>query len=570
MLADTRKQMLQLEKAMQQNQAMRLKYPTEPQRFIASEADLHEELRGLVVLTTNCALLYPEFVRLGGASALIELLSHENADIASAVIQVLEELTDDDVLDSDAQPGEDTQRPGLEAMHGLVKALREGQILALLVSNLSRFNDKPPASDDAAALENYDSDVQGVYHTLSVLENVVSLEPDAAEELVSSTSLLTWLLDRMQYAVRFDQNTAYSGELLAILLQDSEANRAALGEKGGIDALLKILAPYRKRDPADEEETEFMENVFDALCSCLLLDANKKRFLNDEGVELMVIMLKEKKQSRMRALKVLDHALSGAYGGPQCVRFVEVLGLKSLFAIFMLPTEHGAKGRAHATTAQDMEHVLGLIASLLHNLASDSAERVRVLSKFVEQDFSKIDRLLELRETMAARVQHAERTLAEDVKMYKEQGLEDDEIAELGYLRRLESGLYSLQLIDYLLAWLLMEDDGVRNETDPGPIAYPHAARARQCAAVGPCRLLGRVPRQCGRCHGRCGLGRRRDAHARHPRSLACVCTRSIATVELHGCWVAMGARAMHWHPMAHACHAPARARRSVCRAPRY
>lgn len=31
------------------------------------------------------------------------------------------------------------------------------------------------------------------------------------------------------------------------------------------------------------------------------------------------------------------------------------------------------------------------------------------------------------------------------------------------YLRRLEGGLFSLQMIDYILAWLIMEDDGVRS-----------------------------------------------------------------------------------------------------------
>jgi beta-catenin-like protein 1 len=30
------------------------------------------------------------------------------------------------------------------------------------------------------------------------------------------------------------------------------------------------------------------------------------------------------------------------------------------------------------------------------------------------------------------------------------------------YLRRLESGLFTLQTVDYILAWIAMEDDGVR------------------------------------------------------------------------------------------------------------
>jgi beta-catenin-like protein 1 len=32
---------------------------------------------------------------------------------------------------------------------------------------------------------------------------------------------------------------------------------------------------------------------------------------------------------------------------------------------------------------------------------------------------------------------------------------------ELWYLRRLDSGLFTLQTVDYILAWLAMDDDGV-------------------------------------------------------------------------------------------------------------
>ena len=49
---------------------------------------------------------------------------------------------------------------------------------------------------------------------------------------------------------------------------------------------------YRRRDPADADETEFMENVFDTLCSTLGEPENKKLFLDSEGVDLMVLMLK--------------------------------------------------------------------------------------------------------------------------------------------------------------------------------------------------------------------------------------------------------------------------------------
>ena len=37
----------------------------------------------------------------------------------------------------------------------------------------------------------------------------------------------------------------------------------------------------------------------------------------------------------------------------------------------------------------------------------------------------------------------------------------DSEMEDLWYLRRLEGGLFTLQTVDYILAWVTMEDDGV-------------------------------------------------------------------------------------------------------------
>jgi hypothetical protein len=49
---------------------------------------------------------------------------------------------------------------------------------------------------------------------------------------------------------------------------------------------------YRRRDPIDADETEFMENVFDVLCSALSSPTIKHLFLAAEGPDLMVLMMK--------------------------------------------------------------------------------------------------------------------------------------------------------------------------------------------------------------------------------------------------------------------------------------
>jgi beta-catenin-like protein 1 len=37
------------------------------------------------------------------------------------------------------------------------------------------------------------------------------------------------------------------------------------------------------------------------------------------------------------------------------------------------------------------------------------------------------------------------------------------ELEDTWYLRRLDGGLYTLQTVDYILGWIIMDDDGVRS-----------------------------------------------------------------------------------------------------------
>ncbi|EPQ28348.1 uncharacterized protein PFL1_04175 [Pseudozyma flocculosa PF-1] len=473
-LANTRKQLLRFERAINKNQEMRVRFSDDPTKFIDSEADLDAELKGLVILTTNPGLFYPELVKIGSVTSMCGLLSHENVDISAAAIELIEELTDDDVLDAGEELRDDdddddehehearagAERKGQEGMRVLVDSLVDNQVLDLLVANLARFNDGPTSSD--ANREEVEGDMQGVYHTLGVLENLVSFRPELSAQLVQKTDYLKWTLDRISRKGPYDQNKGYAGELLAIVMQSNEENREKLGQMDGIDTLLSVLSQYRKRDPADDDETELMENLFDALCSCLSTTANKRRFLEGEGVELMVIIMKEKKLARLRSIKVLDHALQGAAGADNCERFVECLGLKTLFSAFM--GKGSKKSSASSPTTEDTEHILSLLSSLFTNLASDSAHRIRLLSKFVEDSYAQTDRLLELRETFLARLEHVEAAIADEKRQLRDdEGVEigDDE-EEVFYLRRLESGLFCLQLVDYAVAWLCMEDDGVQ------------------------------------------------------------------------------------------------------------
>lgn len=119
-------------------------------------------------------------------------------------------------------------------------------------------------------------------------------------------------------------------------MQSSSKNREKFVGLDGIDAILQLLSQYRKRDPAkDSEEEEYVENLFDTLACLVDDDTGKEKFIEAEGIELAQIMLRESKFSKPRALKILDHALGGAGGGPACERLVQAAGLRTIFGMFM-------------------------------------------------------------------------------------------------------------------------------------------------------------------------------------------------------------------------------------------
>ena len=81
---------------------MRVKHEGSPQKYMASEADLDAEIKGLSTLSEHPEL-YSEFVELGCVASLVSLLSHENTDIAIDAIEIINELTDEDVEAEQAQ-----------------------------------------------------------------------------------------------------------------------------------------------------------------------------------------------------------------------------------------------------------------------------------------------------------------------------------------------------------------------------------------------------------------------------------------------------------------------------------
>lgn len=418
-----RKLALNFEKKISKNAELRAKFENDPTKFMGSEADLDADVKGLSILAEHPEL-YSEFAKLGCARSLVGLLAHENTDIAIDTIEIIAELTDEDISAEQEQ------------WNALVDAMVEADLLDLLSSNFSRFD------------ESNESDRSGVYHALSVLENLAS-QGSLAEKICQDTSVMKWLLARIpRKESPVTQNKQYAAEVLAILLQLSSINRRKLADLDGIDLLLQILAPYRRRDPAKgTEEEEFVENIFDCLICAVDEPEGKRKFVEAEGLELCLIMIKEGKMARTRALRLIDHSLGGSSGGEVSAKLIEAGGLKTIFTVFMKKQDN-----------QTTEHLLGIFSSLLRSLPAESPGRIRTLAKFVEKEYEKIGKIVKLRREYATRVANVDQEARAEQKSLTPE--EREAMADEWLGRRLDAGFFCLQTIDVILAWLVAEDEG--------------------------------------------------------------------------------------------------------------
>ena len=116
-----------------------------------------------------------------------------------------------------------------------------------------------------------------------------------------------------------------------------------------------------------------------------------------------------------------------------------------------------------ASASEDVTHVLSIVSSLFTNLPSDSPLRIRLLAKFVESNYEKTDKLLDIRLSAQVRLKSVDKEIDAEKQALLVKGEDVGEEEERWYLRRLDGGLYTLQTVDYILAWVIMEDDGVRD-----------------------------------------------------------------------------------------------------------
>ncbi len=109
-------------------------------RFIDSEADLDATIKALLPLAQVPKVAYPFLIGSGQLETLVGLLSHENADIALDIIELIHELTDEDV----GEDAEDEDEEDPEQREAALKNLI-GALVRLLLFSVSCLTDVPKA-----------------------------------------------------------------------------------------------------------------------------------------------------------------------------------------------------------------------------------------------------------------------------------------------------------------------------------------------------------------------------------------------------------------------------------------
>lgn len=411
-----------------------------------SEIALDNAIKSLSVLGETPLL--PLLVKSGSVETLTSLVAHENSDISDSAIKVIGELID---IDNSADQDD------IQALtQDLLTTYNFGTVLTQFLE---------------LKLNTNEMDSESVADALRIVENINSLGLETTVLAFYNTKLVRWLLQTLNSPSCPSTIKYNSAELLASMLVTSP-RFSSLVTSDGVDALLQAIAPVRKgsvRKGSDEEG--FYRDLFDSLIRSLRSDSARHAFLENEGIELMLILVKDGSSAswvRQDAFRVLGEALKGSDGDSIAKRIVEAGGLKRLFSILSKRATKGHKREA-------VDEVLHIVAYLLRWLPLGSSERNRVVAKFAQDKFEKLGIMLDLRRKAIESLNAQKEVLRNQKSQHNDDENEDD--AELRrYAEQLEeeesllkAGKERLRSIDIILSWLAIEyaefkDELVKNQ----------------------------------------------------------------------------------------------------------
>ncbi|KNB42336.1 beta-catenin-like protein 1 [Blastocystis sp. subtype 4] len=381
-LSGVKAELLELEKAINTNQRLRLKYSSDPSKFEESEYKLHEEIKRCSVFGTE-PKCYPLLVKLDFVDTLLFLLCHDNILIVIETTKLLEELTDDSTIVKDVQ-GDAIQ---------LIDVIRDKEVPKVLISNLNRLN-------RGSLIEE-----EGLEASVMSLTNVVEVHPESYWK----NGLFEALLRHLEVE-SYDEVCLDCSELLFRLAGDSE----------GVDSL--------SENPVSLIESCY--NLFNVLC--MLLQSPKVRPIvhEKEVLDLLLIPIRKHKYARMAAFKAIDYLVSNGEDR-ESEEVIDKGGLKYLFRSLL--GKNNGSGWKTQTDSDKLEfenHILSILNRLLQ-LPWGSIPVKRVLKKFHENDYEYCDVIVEIVMSLRSQKKHFDELEAKGEfipnKEEEEEGISEEE-----------------------------------------------------------------------------------------------------------------------------------------------
>ena len=138
------------------------------------------------------------------------------------------------------------------------------------------------------------------FKLLSIIENSLEIDETYINKLGQETSIMgilteficqAKLLQTQTSSTEYNNNHLYSSEILSIVVLD-EANQRKFGELHLIEAILTLLRSISEAETFYEDEKEMYLNLFNTLNTVLIVRENQEVFLEAEGMEIMMKLLK--------------------------------------------------------------------------------------------------------------------------------------------------------------------------------------------------------------------------------------------------------------------------------------
>ena len=439
-----------LEKAVTQNAMQRAQHANEPEQYMESELQLYEHVTSLQAIAANIDLYQHLLDKDTLLGLLVQLLGHENIDVGASVISLFYEWIDP-ALFTEAQDSDPKNL--LPILTRLASRILQDS-WETIVANLVRF--QPPTEGD----DQDDNNLKGTENVLSLMENLLEIDLltpggllgngddedssgntlSAAAYMVKETKIVSWLF--LQIDDSESTTTEFQGrclELLAIVAQredvhtilpdfnnlapytsmfqedDDEKDGPTSTKKKkqeptiiqGMELLLQAIGKFRKLQPANDSQVEYLENACIVVSSCLTFSTtcNLQAFLKGQGIELVLRCLKERVHAGGSALKLLDFFGSEQVHKQACEHLVQAGGLKYILPIFMgtrIPKPAPLLQANSRKVKREWSHLvetqtIRVLYALTRHLDDSSPHdaKVRLTAKFLQDDDSKCDRLVE-------------------------------------------------------------------------------------------------------------------------------------------------------------------------------